>query len=218
MRRALAQDRALLAAWRRDAIVVVSFKYVVELRENTAMLKIDNQTLMLAIVAVTALAVLLQAFILLAIFVSVRKAARSLKEQVEDIRSAAMPIIYNTRELITRVTPYVESTVYDVATMAHGLREQTVQVESTAKEMLERLRKQSSRVDAMLSSVLDAVDRAGSFLTNAVSKPARQLAGVLASVKAVVESLRSSDAAFRHAPPPEDFGDMRSPMDEEPFV
>jgi hypothetical protein len=218
MRRALAQDRALLAAWRRDAIVVVSFKYVVELRENTAMLKIDNQTLMLAIVAVTALAVLLQAFILLAIFVSVRKAARSLKEQVEDIRSAAMPIIYNTRELITRVTPYVESTVYDVATMAHGLREQTVQVESTAKEMLERLRKQSSRVDAMLSSVLDAVDRAGNFLADAVSKPARQLAGVLASVKAVVESLRASDASFRQAPPPEDIGDMRSPMDEEPLA
>jgi hypothetical protein len=180
--------------------------------------KIDNQTLMLAIVAVTALAVLLQAFILLLIFLSVRKAARSMKEEVEEIRSAAMPIIYNTRELITRVTPYVESTVYDVATMAHGLREQTVQMESTAKDMLERLRKQSSRVDAMLSSVLDAVDRAGSFLTDAVSKPARQLAGVLASVKAVVESLRSSDAAFRHAPPPEDFGDMRSPMDEEPFV
>ncbi len=156
--------------------------------------KLDNQTMMLAIVAVTALAVLLQAFILLAIFVAVRKAARSLKEQVEDIHSAAMPIINNTRELLTRVTPYVESTVFDVATMAHGLREQTVQVEVTAKDILERLRKQSSRVDAMLSSVLDAVDRAGSFLTDAVSKPARQLAGVLASVKAVVESLRSSDA------------------------
>jgi hypothetical protein len=190
----------------------------VELRENTAMPKLDNQTIMLAIVAVTALAVLLQAFILLAIFVAVRKAARSLKEQVEDIRSAAMPIIYNTRELVTRVTPYVESTVYDVATMAHGLREQTVQVESTAKEMLERLRKQSSRVDSMLSSVLDAVDRAGVFLTDAVSKPARQLAGVLASVKAVVESLRSSETQFRQPPPPQDLGDMRSPMDEDPFV
>ncbi len=179
---------------------------------------LDNQTIMLAIVAVTALAVLLQAFILLAIFLSVRKAARSLKEQVEEIRSAAMPIIYNTRELMTRVTPYVESTVFDVATMAHGLREQTVQVETTAKDMLERLRKQSSRVDAMLSSVLDGVDRAANFLTDAVGKPARQLKGVLASVKAVVESLRSADGAFRRPPPPEDLGDLRHPMDEDPFI
>ena len=180
--------------------------------------KIDNQTIMLAIVAVTALAVLLQAFILLLIFFSVRKAARSVKEQVEDLRSAVMPVVNNTRDLITRVTPYVESTVYDVATMAHGLREQTAQMEITTKDMLERLRKQSSRVDAMLSGVLDAVDRAGSFLNDAVSKPARQFAGVLASVKAVVESLRSSEAAHRPPPPPEDFRDMRSPMDDDPFV
>lgn len=181
---------------------------------------IDNQTIMLAIVAVTAMAVLLQAFILLGIFISVRKAARSLKDQVEELRSAVIPVVNNTRDLITRVTPYVESTVYDVATMAHELREQTAQVEITTKDILARLRKQSSRVDAMLSTVLDAVDRAGSFLTDAVSKPARQLAGVLASVKAVVESLRSSDATFRQPPLPEDFVDLRppSPMDEDPFV
>ena len=145
-------------------------------------------------------------------------ATRTLKDQVEDLRSTVIPVINNTRDLITRVTPYVESTVYDVATMTHNLREQSAQMETTAKDMIERLRKQSSRVDAMLSSVLDAVDRAGIFLSDAVSKPARQLAGVLASVKAVVESLRSSEEAFRQPPPPEDYGDLRTPMDEEPFV
>jgi hypothetical protein len=61
----------------------------------------------------------------------------------------------------------------------------------------------------MLSSVLDAVDRAGGFLTDAVSKPARQLAGLLASLKAVIESLRSSDAEQQ---PPD------SPGDEENFL
>ena len=179
---------------------------------------IDNQTLMIAIVAVTALAVLFQAIVLLAIFFSVRKAARSFTQQVEGLRTAVMPVINNTRELITRVTPHVESTVYDVATMAHDLREQTAQVEITTKDILARLRKQSSRVDAMLSSVLDGVDRAANFLTDAVGKPARQLKGVLASVKAVVESLRSADGVFRRPPPPEDLGDLRHPMDEDPFI
>ena len=173
---------------------------------------------MLVFVAVTALAVLFQAIVLLAIFFSVRKAARSFTQQVEGLRTAVMPVINNTRELITRVTPHVESTVYDVAAMAHDLREQTAQVEITTKDILARLRKQSSRVDAMLSSVLDGVDRAANFLTDAVGKPARQLKGVLASVKAVVESLRSADGAFRRPPPPEDLGDLRHPMDEDPFI
>ena len=55
--------------------------------------KLDNETILLAFVAVTGLAVLLQALILLAILVSVRKAARSIKEELEDLRSAAMPVI-----------------------------------------------------------------------------------------------------------------------------
>jgi uncharacterized protein YoxC len=193
-------------------------KSAVDLRENAAMPNLDNQTILLAIVAVTAMAVLLQAFILLGIFIAVRKATRTLNEQVEELRNAAMPILSNTRDLITRVTPYVESTVVDVAEMAHGLREQTANMETAAQGMLERLRKQSSRVDAMFSKVLDGVDRAGSFLTDAVGTPARQLAGVLASVKAVIESLRTSDASFRQPGPPEDYVETGSSVDEDPFV
>ena len=173
------------------------------------MQNIDNQTILLAIVAVTALALLLQAIVLLAIFLTLRNAARSLRQDVEDLHTAVMPIIFNTRELLARVTPQVESTVTDVAAVAHGLREQTAHVEATAKVILERVRRQSSRVDTMLSSILDAVDRAGSFLTDVVSKPARQLTGLLASLKAVIESLRAS------APeqPPEDF-----PRDDETLL
>jgi methyl-accepting chemotaxis protein len=202
----------------RRIAIVVFLKSAVDLRENAAMPKLDNQTIMLAIVAVTALAVLLQVFILLGIFIAVRKATRTLNEQVEELRNAAMPILTNTRDLITRVTPYVESTVVDVAEVAHGLREQTAHMETAAKGIIERLRQQSSRVDAMFSNVLDAVDRAGSFLTDAVGKPARQLAGMLASVKAVVESLRNSDAAFRPPAPPEDFMETGPSVDEDPFV
>ena len=58
---------------------------------------LDNQTIQLIFIAVTALAVLLQAIILLAIFVTVRKAARSVREEVEDLRSSIMPIVDTTR-------------------------------------------------------------------------------------------------------------------------
>ena len=170
---------------------------------------LDNQTIQLAIVAVTALALLLQTIFLLAILVTVRKTARSLKEEIEDLRSSVMPIIYNTRDLLARVTPQVEATVEDLAQMAKGMRVQTEDLQSSAREVVERLRAQASRVDAMLSSVLDAVDRTGDFLTEAVNKPVRQISGLLASVKAVVESLRASE-----------FGQNRSnsPGDDDTFV
>ena len=133
---------------------------------------LDSQTILLAIVAVTALAVLLQAIILLAIFITVRKAARSLKEQAEDLRSSLMPIIYNARDLFTRLAPKVEATVTDVAELTHGLREQSAEVRST-------------------------VARASGFVTDAVSRPMRQLSRILASAKAIVESLRNAEPVPR---------------------
>ncbi|MDR3751779.1 MAG: hypothetical protein P4K94_09880 [Terracidiphilus sp.] len=153
----------------------------------------DNQTIQLAIVAATALALLLQTIVLLAILITVRKTASSLKNEMEDLRSSVMPIIYNTRDLLVRVTPQVEATVEDLAQMAKGMRVQTEDLQASAREVVERLRAQASRVDSMLSSVLDAVDRTGDFLTEAVNKPVRQISGLLASVKAVVESLRASE-------------------------
>jgi len=164
------------------------------LREIISMQNIDSQTIQLAILAVVALAVLLQAIMMVGILVTLRKATRSMKEEIEDLRSSIMPIISNTRELFVRVAPRIEETAIDLAAMAQGLRKQTEDVQASATEVLERLHRQTARVDSMITRVFDAVDRATGFVTDAVAKPMRQLSGILASAKAVVESLRSAAA------------------------
>lgn len=165
--------------------------------------KIDSQTVQLALVTAVAVALLLQTIFLLAILSTVRKTARSLKEEIEDLRSSLMPIIYNTRDLMARVTPQIESSVEDLSHMARDMRQQTADLQASARDVLERLRSQMGRVDNMVTSVLDAVDRASVFVTDTVSKPVRQLSGLLASVKAIVESLRTDEPA-RHVHTPGD--------------
>jgi methyl-accepting chemotaxis protein len=190
------------------------------LREKTPMPNLDNQTLQLLFIAVTALAVLMQAIILLAIFVAVRKAARSVTEQVEELRSSVMPILDTTRDLINRVAPRIEEATTDLAEIVYGLRKQTAQMESAATEIVERVRHQTSRLDKMFTGVLDSVDRAGAFVAEAVSKPVRQISGLLASLKAIVESLRNSAAPASHeahAARSRSQGD-RSPSDTDMFV
>jgi methyl-accepting chemotaxis protein len=170
--------------------------------------KLDNQTLLLAFIAVTGLAVLLQAFILLAIYITLSKAVRSLREQVEDLRSAVIPVVFNTRdfffdarELFHRLTPKLEQTVEDLAKIAHGLQVQTAEVQGSVGVVLERMSKQSARVDAMLTGMLNSVDRAGSFVTEVVKKPASQISSAMAAVKAVLESLRTSSPRQRSQTP-----------------
>jgi uncharacterized protein YoxC len=149
----------------------------------------------LACIGVGALALLLQAIVLLAIFLGMRKAAKSLKEEIEDVRSSVMPVVSDTHELLarlSRLTPKLESTVTDAAELASSLRAQAADVEAAVEDILERVRKQTSRVDGMFSSTLDTVEKASVFVTETVGKPVRQLSGLLAGLKAIIESLRSS--------------------------
>lgn len=164
----------------------------------------DHETIELACIAVGALALLMQAIVMLALYIGVSKATKSMKEEIEDLRSSVTPILDSTREmvgttreLVTRLSPKVEAAVTDVAEVAHWLRTQAAHVEVAADEVLERLRRQTGRIDTMFSGTLDAVDKASSFVTEAVGKPVRQLSGLLAGLKAIVESLRASDPAYR---------------------
>jgi methyl-accepting chemotaxis protein len=176
------------------------------------MQNLDNQTIQLVLVAVVVLVMLVQTVVLLAVFFVIRKAARSMREDLEDLRSSVAPIIYNTRDLLTRLTPKIEETTSDLAVLAHSLRTQAADVQSAADEIVERVRRQAGRLDTMLSNVLDAVERASVFMADAVAKPMRQLSAILASAKAVVESLRTADPAAARS------RSSRVPGDNDMFV
>jgi uncharacterized protein YoxC len=174
--------------------------------------KLDHQTILLAFAVVTGLAMLLQTIMLLAISIAMRKTANSVRKEAENLRSSIMPVIFDTRDLLantqailsstqdflanaqgllTRVTPKIEAATADLAEISHGLRTQTAEVQSVAMEIVDRVRKQSNRVDDMCSSLLDNVDRAGGFVAQIVSAPVRQVSSLLGSFKAIIESLRT---------------------------
>jgi uncharacterized protein YoxC len=146
---------------------------------------------------IAALALVTQTIILLAIFQGISKAAKALKLEMEGIRSSVMPVVQKTRDLVDRLSPKVEHTVTEVGDLVHGLRVHAEELEASLTEILERVRKETGRVDTMFSNTLDALDRAGTYVTQTVSKPVRQLSGLLAAMKAIVESLNASAPSHR---------------------
>ncbi len=176
---------------------------------------LDIQTAQIIVLALVAFAVLLQVILVIAIFAGMGKLTKVVKEEIEDLHSSFMPIVYNTRDLLANVTPKIESTVEDLADLTRGLRVQSKEVESVGAEVLERLRRQSGRLDTMISGLLDTVDRTGAAVADAVNRPVRQISGLLASAKAVVESLRETAAPpASHTPPRA----SRPPGDQNLFV
>jgi len=173
--------------------------------------KIDNQIIELALFGLVALAMVVQAFVLLAAFFALRQAAQSMNKKIEELRSSVLPMIATVRPMIDssrilfdNVAPKIESASEDVAAIARSLRMQTIQLQSATVEIVARAKGQAGRVDTMLSGVLDSVDRAGNYLAGAVNKPIRQVSALLSSIKAAIESLRTSGPVSRsqsnHAP------------------
>jgi methyl-accepting chemotaxis protein len=173
--------------------------------------KLDNQTIQLALVVAVASAMVIQAIVLLAALIALRRLAKSIDAQVQGIYNSVMPVIDSARELIENVKPRIEETTLDLSLLARALRDQTADVQAAADDIIARTRRQASRLDTMFSSVLDSVDRAGAFMTDTVAKPMRQVSALLASAKAVVEALRSPDGATRA-------GANRAPRNNGPFV
>jgi hypothetical protein len=167
---------------------------------------IDNQTIQLILIAVVVAAMLFQSIILLALFVTMRKTVRVAGEQIESIHSSVVSLLDNSRALLERLTPKIERTSDDLAALAHSLRLQTDDLQAAANEIILRVRGQASRLDALMKNLLDGVDRASGFVTDAVAKPMRQLSAILASIKAALESLRSAQP-IPHSQPANKPGD-----------
>jgi hypothetical protein len=173
--------------------------------------KLDHETILLAFAVVTGLALVFQTILLLVVAVAVRGAAKSLREESENLRTSVMPVLYDARDtlantqiviasaqqlvssaqsLLGRVSPKIESATGDLAEIAQGLRIQTAEMQLAAMDMVDQVRRQGNRLDEMFTSLLNTADRAGGFVANAVSTPVRQVSRILGTVKAVVESLR----------------------------
>jgi hypothetical protein len=86
---------------------------------------------------------------------------------------------------------------------------QAAEAEASVSEVLQRVRKQTNRIDEMITGLLNAADRAGDYVAGVVHGPVRQISGVLAAVKAIVESLRT--------PIPEAH-ETRTSRDRETFI
>jgi methyl-accepting chemotaxis protein len=145
----------------------------------------NNETLWLMVfVGLTAAALFGQFIVMLVAYFTVRKAINNMQGEIGEIRSTVMPMLTRSKELLEKVAPKVESVAADVADMAQSAREQTAHIRYTADEVLARVYRQTSRVDHMVTNVVDGVEHASTVVANSVTRPVRQVSAMLAAAKA----------------------------------
>jgi len=160
---------------------------------------------MILILAGVTVAVLLQAGVLLGIFLTMRTAVQTAKDEAEEYRAKLTPLLENGGQLIKvgnelltsaatlfgDVKPELEAAVTELANMTRDAHAQVNQLQALVDEVAQKARNQAERVDGMTTSFLNGLDHFGTFLNEAVRTPIRQVNGVIAAFKAVVDTLRS---------------------------
>jgi hypothetical protein len=151
----------------------------------------NTQTILIVFVAFTGAAVLLQACVLFAIFISLRKTAKAVLDATEDMKATVVPMVHSTRDLLERLTPQIITVTTGLSELTETFRKETAGVSFSVSEIMGRVSRQTQRLDSMLTTGLNSVERAGEVLESAVAMPVRQVNGILAAFKAMIETYRS---------------------------
>ncbi|HTJ29643.1 MAG TPA: hypothetical protein VL346_04055 [Acidobacteriaceae bacterium] len=155
----------------------------------------DTNTLLTIFVALTFLAILLQAGVLLGMFFTLRKAAKLAAETSSDVRATVLPLVHTSRELIERVSPQVATITAGLAELTELAHKQTKGASVSISEVAERVSAQINRIDRMLTVTLDAVERTAGTIEHTVAAPVRQVNGVVAALKAIIDTYRRTPSA-----------------------
>ncbi len=159
-------------------------------------------------VALTALALLLQAGVLLAIFLTLRQmseATRGLQRRMEEQVS---PILDNVDEITTTVRDSSRSVLEDLAGLSRDARRQVQKFDELTDELADRVRLQIIRLDQLLSQALSNLERAGTAVRENVVGPVREATAVIQGVRAAIDFLAARRERHRG----------RQQSDEELFI
>ncbi len=143
-------------------------------------------------VALTGIAVLLQAGVLLAMYIAMRKSSQHLEDLATDVKTKVMPTVVEVQAVITALRPKVENIVENLSETTTTLRSEVQRVDATVNDVIDRARLQIIRADELLSHTLDRVEQTSEIVHKTVVSPVRQISGLMQGITAGLEFLFSS--------------------------
>jgi methyl-accepting chemotaxis protein len=143
--------------------------------------------------AVTSVGVLLQALVLLGMFLGLKQTQKKIIELVAKANEHLIPALSNSRSLLEEISPKIKIITANLVETSGYVRDETRHIHDAVDEVVDRSKAQAARVDEMVSGTLDSVTHATRTLQDGIAAPIRQLHGVLNGVRAGLDVLRGRD-------------------------
>ena len=168
------------------------------------------QTLLIVFIVVTALAVVIQAGVLVSLYISVKKTSSRVESIAGDLQQRAAPALDAATAILNNSRGNLQTLKENLAATSTSLRNQVERVETTMGDIIDRTRLQVIRADEMVSRTLDRVEETSEFVQHTVISPVKQLAGLVSGLTVGL------DAFFRRRKGPQ--RSQPQTEDEELFI
>jgi hypothetical protein len=148
-----------------------------------------NSRLLMFFVGMVAVAMLVQATVVVVAAIGAAKARSRVLAIVEEVRSKTMPVIDSAHGVLHEIHPKVRIITDNLVETSHLVRSKAQEFDETISGVNQRARAQTERVDDMVSSVLDTTAGIASTLQKTVTVPVREFHGLVSGLKAGIDVL-----------------------------
>jgi methyl-accepting chemotaxis protein len=160
-------------------------------------------------VALTGAAVVLQAGLLAAMYLAMRKTSTRMESLAEELKTKALPTLETTQSMLAEIRPKVEVIADNLMATSTVVRDEAQRIDAAVNDLVDRARLQVIRADDMLTRTLDRVEETSEIVQKTVTSPVRHVSGVIKGVTAGLEFLignRGKNGGTREArrPVPQD--------------
>jgi len=146
-----------------------------------------DDTWLKVFVAVTAGAVVLQAMIMVALYLAIRKSTAKVEAIAEEVKNKALPTMENVQSFLFEARPKIDTITTNVSESTTLVRNQLGRIDATLTDALDRTRLQVIRADELLSRTMDRVEETSDVVHKTVMSPLRQVNGLMAAISTGVE-------------------------------
>jgi outer membrane murein-binding lipoprotein Lpp len=157
-------------------------------------------------VGVTTAAVVIQAGILVGLFVAVRKSTSRMEALAIEVKEKVLPTADTAQSIMKDLRPKIDTIATNVSETSTVVRGQLERIDATVSDVVDRTRLQVIRADELLNRTMDRIEETSEVVHRTVVSPVRQLSGLIQGLTAGVEFLFGGKRASRR--------DVTVPQDE----
>ena len=137
----------------------------------------------------TAAAVVIQAGILVAMYLAVRQTTARMEALATEVKTKVLPTVEDAHSMLTEFRPHLQTLVTNVSESSTIVRTQMERLDATVSDAIDRARLQVIRADELLNRALDRVENTTNLVHKTVVSPVRQLAGLVQGITSGLEFL-----------------------------